>query len=185
MEIEFIVRPEDLMASRANYAQNSGVMRRSSRSETFGTATTIIAFFAFLTVILNTYVPILMGAIIALVWVFLWPMMQKGSYHRRQVALYAESKNVTSLGRRVMEFEDDIITERSELNWSKTKLPAIERLEITDTHTFLFHGTFQAFVIPKATVKKGDYDAFTSAISERYQALQGDPGEENDGGSSE
>lgn len=172
MKIEFTVRPEDLMASRENYAQNSGVMRKSSQTETFGTASTIIAFFALLTVILNTYIPILLGAIIALVWVFIWPMMQKNSYHRRQIALYAESNNTISLGRKVMELEDDILTVRSELHWSKTKLRAIEQIEITKTHAFLFYGTFQAFVIPRATIQKGDFDQFTSTITKRRDAVE-------------
>jgi hypothetical protein len=172
MEIEFTVRPEDLMASREIYARNSEVMQKSSRTETYGTASTIIAFFTLLTFLLNTYIPFILGAIITLVWVFIWPLMQKNSYHRRQIALYAESKNAASLGIKIMEFEDDILTERSELHWSKTKLPAIERIDITKTHTFLFHGTFLAFVIPKATVKKGDYEAFISAISKRYQSIQ-------------
>jgi hypothetical protein len=171
MEIEFTVRPEDLMASREIYAQKSEVMQKSSRTETYGTASTIIAFFTLLTFILNTYIPFILGAIITLVWVFIWPAMQKNSYHRRQIALYAESKNAASLGKKVMEFDDDILTERSGLHWSKTKLPAIERIDITKTHTFLFHGTFQAFVIPKATVVKGDYDAFVARVSDRIKAL--------------
>jgi hypothetical protein len=171
MEIEFVVEPEDQIAARASYAQNSDVMRASSRSETLGTASTIIAFFALLTVLLNTYIPVLMGIILALVWVFLWPMMQRSSYHRKQIALYGESKNVTSLGRQVMEFEDDVLTIRSELHWSKIKLPVIERIEITKTHTFMFYGTFQAFVIPEGAVRKGDYKTFVTTLRDRFLEL--------------
>jgi hypothetical protein len=171
MEIEFVVRPEDQIAARANYAQNSNVMRTSSRSETLGTASTIIAFFALLTVLLNTYIPVLMGIVIALAWVFVWPMMQQNSYHRKQIALYTESKNTTSLGRQVMEFEDDVLTVRSELYWSKIKLPVIERIEVTKTHTFMFYGTFQAFVIPKDTVRKGAYESFVKSLSDRFRSL--------------
>jgi hypothetical protein len=162
------------MAARANYAQNSIAMQKSSRAETYGTASTIIAFFILLTVLLNSYIPFLMGVVIALFWVFLWPVMQKNSYHRKQIALYAESKNATSLGRQVMEFEDDVLTVRSELHWSKFKLPVIERIVITKNRTFLFYGTFQAFVIPKEYVRSGDYEAFVSRLSERHAALIGE-----------
>ena len=171
MQIEYTVRPEDLMASREYYTQSSEVMRKSSRTETFGTASTIIAFFAFLTILINTYVPIMLGVIIALVWVFVWPSMQKNSYHRRQVALYAESRNVISLGRKVMDLEDDILAERSELHWSKTKLPAIERIVISEKHAFFFYGTFLGFVIPRETVQKGDFDTFVSTVQERFNSL--------------
>lgn len=175
MEIEFVVRPEDQMAARTNYAQNSRVMRKTSQSETIGTATTIVTFFVLLTILLDTYIPALMGIIIALVWVFLWPMMQRNSLHRRQIALYAESKNATSLGRQVMEFKDDVLTIRSELHWSKIKLPVIERIEITKDHTFLFYGTYQAFVIPKKYVREGDYEQFVKKIGDRFEALAAQP----------
>lgn len=171
MQIEYTVRPEDLMASREYYAQSSEVMRKSSRTETFGTASTIIAFFTLLTFILYTFIPFILGAIITLFWVFLWPSMQKNSYHRRQVALYAESRNVISLGRKVMDFEDDILAERSELHWSKTKLPAIERIVISKNHAFFFYGTFLGFVIPRETVQKGDFDTFVSTVQERFNSL--------------
>ncbi len=171
MQIEYTVRPEDLMASREYYARSSEVMRKSSRTETFGTASTIIAFFTLLTFILNTFIPFILGAIITLFWIFLWPLMQKNSYHRRQVALYAESRNVISLGRKVMDFEDDILAERSELHWSKTKLPAIERIVISKNHAFFFYGTFLGFVIPRKTVQKGDFDTFVSTVQERFNSL--------------
>jgi hypothetical protein len=172
MEIEFIVRPEDLIAARENYTENSTVMKKGSRFETFGTGSTILMFFAVLSLMLNTYIPFLLGAIFTVVWIFLWPSMQKNSYHRKQTSLYAESANQISMGRKVMELEDDILTVRSELHWSKTKLRAIEQIEITKTHAFLFYGTFQAFVIPRATIQKGDFDQFTSTIINRRDAVE-------------
>lgn len=171
MQIEYTVRPEDLMASRENYAQNSEVMKKGSRTETFGTASTIIAFFTLLTFILNTFIPFILGAIVTLFWVFLWPLMQKNSYHRKQLALYAESSNRISLGRKVMGFEDDILTEKSELHWSKTKLPAIERIVTSKNYAFFFYGTFLGFVIPRGTVQKGDFDTFVSTVQERFNSL--------------
>lgn len=171
MVIEFVVRPEDLIAARENYTENSSVMKKSSLTETFGTGSTIIMFFTVLTLILNTFIPFLLGVIFTVLWIFLWPSMQKNSYHRKQTSLYAESANRISLGKKVMDLEDDILTVRSELHWSKTKLQAIERIELTKTHAFLFYGTFQSFVIPRDTVQKGDFDQFTSTIINRRDAV--------------
>jgi hypothetical protein len=70
-----------------------------------------------------------------------------------------------------MDFEDDILAERSELHWSKTKLPAIERIVISKNHAFFFYGTFLGFVIPRETVQKGDFDTFVSTVQERFNSL--------------
>jgi hypothetical protein len=171
MKVEYRVRPQDLMALSVHYAEISDVIQKSSRREVFGTATTIIAFFTFLTVSLNTYIPFILGAIIALVWIFVWPSMQKSSYRRRQAALFGESKNATTLGKKEMEFEDDVLKESAELHWSQTKLSAIERIDTTSAHAFFIFGPSRAYVIPRETVEGDNYEDFVTAIVDRFKAL--------------
>lgn len=178
MKIEYRVRPQDLMAVSVHHAETSDVLQKTGRREIFGTAMTIIAFFSFLTVLLNTYIPFILGALFSLAWVFLWPSMQKNSYRRRQAAILGESKNATTLGKKMMEFEDGILKESAELHWSQTKLPAIERIDDTGTHAFFVYGPLQAYVIPRDTVEQGNYEEFVSAIVERYRQFIESGGEQ-------
>jgi len=85
---------------------------------------------------------------------------------------YAEGQNATLLGEQELELTDTGLIARS--NYTETKLAwgAIERIETTPEHTFLFISSINAYIIPHNRIIEGDYRALMAEIGRRFQPGQ-------------
>ena len=61
-------------------------------------------------------------------------------------------------------FREETVVGESRINWE-----GIESIISIDTHTFIYTGSQQAYVIPKGSVIEGDYDAFVAHAKESFQ----------------
>ncbi len=86
----------------------------------------------------------------------------------KQVRLVmAEGRTEGVLGEHDLLLGEDQLEERSAAGTQTTRFAAIDRVESTETHTFIYLAPAQAHVIPHAFVSEGDVADFTAVLEER------------------
>jgi hypothetical protein len=92
---------------------------------------------------------------------------------RRQTRqLLSEGSNDGILGPHELELNDKFLTERTDVNESRHAWSAINRIEETDEHAFLYISSLQAHVIPTREVISGDVDQFIQRSRQLLAAAQ-------------
>lgn len=109
---------------------------------------------------------ILCAVLFALFFSLLWrPMMDR--LVRR---LYREGANKGMFCQHELEIDDQGIVERTDVGEARHAWRAVERIEESDDHVFIYVSSMMAHVIPKRAVKTGDVQAFLSQAKEWWQA---------------
>jgi len=85
---------------------------------------------------------------------------------------YAEGQNATLLGEQELELTDTGLIARSKYAETKLAWGAIEKIETTPEHTFLFVSSVNAYIIPHTRILEGDYRALMAEIGRRFQPGQ-------------
>jgi hypothetical protein len=140
---------------------------KNRRTERFSTASSVFLFFLIIYMLSESIVFFILGIVIGILLLLFWPFLQRRSFRSRQISELGESRNHALLGRRVLQLEEDTITERSELIWSKIKLSAIDKAISTSTHTILVLSPKTFIVIPHAKITQGDLESFSTALREK------------------
>ena len=83
--------------------------------------------------------------------------------------MYREGSNRSSLGKQRLRIEDDVLVEISDYRETRTKWAGVEKIESTDSYTFVYTGSVMAIVIPKESVTSGDYDQFVDALRSHHE----------------
>jgi hypothetical protein len=89
---------------------------------------------------------------------------------RRLKQIYGDGKNAGVIGEHDLEILQDGIREMTVVNEQLTKYPGIERVEVTQTHVYIYIGPIYAYIIPKAKVTEGDLDAFITELKDKMQS---------------
>jgi hypothetical protein len=82
---------------------------------------------------------------------------------------YAEGSQKVTVGEREMEVTEQGLVERTDYNEMRSAWGAIERIETTPLHTFIYIGPLMAFVIPHGAVTEGDLRAFLVELKRHYR----------------
>jgi hypothetical protein len=91
---------------------------------------------------------------------------------RNLIKMYAEGQNKTMLGEQELEVSDVGLVERSKFSETKMAWGAIERIETTPDHTFVYTSSTNAYIIPHHKIIQGDYRTLMAEISRRFQPGQ-------------
>lgn len=176
MEIEFGLREEDILAFSEYHTDHSPSVQRSVQRQR-------VLFPSFL-FILGIYLmwregdwligiiffPILL--LIMAVWFIWFPKRFKYNYRQAAIKLYRERGNEGVLGAHRLRIESDGLYEACSSGEGKTYWTAIQGIESTETHTFIYSGSVKAIIIPRQAVTRGEYDQFVQAVrSEHQQAV--------------
>jgi hypothetical protein len=90
------------------------------------------------------------------------------SVHRKAGSeTYAEGWNKTILCEHQLEVTDDGLIERNLFSESKIRWEAIERVERTETHSFVYVSAVSAHIIPHERILEGDCEAFVAQLQKR------------------
>ncbi len=101
-------------------------------------------------------------------WLFCpWDFKRRADKLARK--LYAQDQNKTVLGSHELELHDDAFIERTPYNENRSAWGAIENIESTEGHTFIYVGTAQAHIIPHAKITEGDLNAFLADLGRKYR----------------
>lgn len=97
--------------------------------------------------------------------------------HRKRIVkntmrLYEDGKNITVFGRHSYRLDRETFVDETPNGQSPIKLRAVERVDTTDSATYVLISALAAFVIPKETVISGDYDTFVSELTRLWKEAQ-------------
>ncbi|MDP8223200.1 MAG: YcxB family protein [Candidatus Lernaella stagnicola] len=92
---------------------------------------------------------------------FLSPLLNRFLFRKAENPMFGQPVTLTLAG--------DYFTIESPHSSGKTKWSLVHRFDVTSTHAFLFVGSFQAYVIPRAKVVSGDFDAFTAEATRLWK----------------
>jgi len=171
MNIKYKVDMEDLVAFNQYFVATSPFLRRHRLI--------VIAVISSIYIILegvqalarDSITPLLLWSGIAVVFGVLYYRASLKVSPKHIARLYSSEKNNGIFCEHELAILPEGIHEKTDVNEQLSAFSEIERIEITDTHVFIFIGTMQAHVIPKNKVLEGDLDAFVSALRGKMDAV--------------
>ena len=173
MEIEFLIEKDDLAA-----LYDYGVASTRAKKRPMILLRYIVGFLLIVVGIwiLSYRVGLTMtplSAIVILVSVLLIMILLRYWLQRQTrkafLRAYDEGENRAIIGERRLRILDEAMEATSRFSSGTIRWEAIERIESTDSHTFIFISTVSAHAIPKHKIISGDYDAFVAAARERFE----------------
>jgi hypothetical protein len=176
MIIRFERTMDDMIAFNDFHYSHSPFMKRFMFWYRWGGALFIFLVCTLLIQALTPGSPALFAPLLSLVGAGVFAAIAPSAIRRRmrkQVRkLYSEGKNVSALGELELELTDTGLIAKSAYTETKLAWGAIERIESTPTHTFLYLSSVQAYIIPHNKIIEGDYRALMAEIGRRFQPGQ-------------
>ena len=173
MKLRYDISLDDLVAFNLHLYRSSSVVRRAMAKQqwylSISVFISIVGVTKLVDVHANTIATILAAMAIAGLCFFAFPRLEAQSAEKRiKQILGDEAKNKSSLGEHELELVQDGLVERTAAGEKKTKWLGIERIETSAAHTFVYSGAATAYVIPKSTVREGDYESFILAVRQQH-----------------
>ena len=81
--------------------------------------------------------------------------------------MIGEGRNQSLVGQHLLQVDSDGLLWRSPGTEGKVKWSAIEKVESSEEHTFVYLNAVMAVVIPRAGVRSGVYEEFVSVLEDR------------------
>lgn len=168
MEIEYYVGEHDLVAFSVYHTNRSPSLRRQQRVAQLIVGLVWLGI-GTLQLLSREVFWAAVAFLIGILFIVLWPSLRKRSHRNSATKLYREDSNRSSLGKQRLRIEDDVLVEITEYQETWTKWAGIEKIESTDSYTFIYTGSVMGIVIPKESVTSGDYDEFVDALRSHHE----------------
>jgi hypothetical protein len=170
MKISFDLQLADLVAF-VRYHDSHSPRVRWTRAIA---AVVVLAPFVILPLVFlpTEYRPAALAAVAvgAFVSAFRMPAAFDRGVERNVRKLYSGPKGANTFGMHELELTDTSLIKRTDYIESTTRFAALGPVICAKNYTFVYVGPTTAFVIPRHTVRSGDFDQFTAAIAERVAA---------------
>jgi hypothetical protein len=163
VKIKYNVEIEDLIEFNEYYVGHSPEARRLRRSHTVYAPLAVFFSVSFVGIIEHSWVFPIIGAIFASVYSLGAPRRLRKRSRRVMEKLFSEGKNISTLGKQQLELKDDGIYNTSSAGTQSTYWNAVEHIEQTETHGFIYISSMSAHVIPALKVEEGDFNEFMQA----------------------
>lgn len=173
MKLRYDLTAEDLQAFRIHHARTSADSRAATAMwRYFATA---IVFYGMIGILAELGGPgdsrHAIAFVIALAFFFGMPALARMS--QRGSALRYAKAHWRQVGTHEMEALPDVLVQRGPAGEQRIPWDRLERIESHQAHAFIYLDAATALVIPSATVREGDYDAFVQALRARFAATPG------------
>lgn len=168
--IRFIVEMDDLVAFNQHFLSSTPAFQSNRKRSvaTIAIALGILAIFRALSD--KSYAPLVVWAIITPP-LCLWIYRRSGKVSQKKLeAFHSPERDKLVLCEHEMENLPDGFIDITPLSENKIKFPAIIKIDETADHVFIFTGSNQAHIIPKARLSAGDLAAFVARLREGLQA---------------
>ncbi len=165
-EIQYEVRESDLMAFNEFQLQYSKEMEQSIRrnqSRVPGLIVFIALFYWFYyqDVFTSFYI-----AVIGVLWGLLVPVYIRWNVLNSIKKKYTDSEKERILGKYTLRLEPKVLIEISPQGENSVQWTEVLRMAATKKHAFIFVGVNEALIIPKKTIKKGNFREFVNKANE-------------------
>jgi hypothetical protein len=173
-EIEYEVRPQDLIAFNEHLALETAPMRKVFRRHQaqipgFMVLVSLLLWFYYKDTLSALYV-----AALALGWGFGAPAYLKWSMRKQFGRFYSDDDRAAVLGQFTLRIEEQELVENGGTGETRTPWADILRIEVTKHYAFIFVSRDSALIVPRATVKSGNLHEFVKAADESISRAETD-----------
>jgi len=170
MRFEYELTRQDYIDFNVYHLKNSSTFKRSLFINRYLTA--LLLLIAPIVLARVTYIPLrhLLAAfaVIAALWVILYPRYCMSAVVKRISEMVDEGKNRDILGKHCLTIDEEGITERSENGDSRISWAGVERMRESERHFFIYIGSAMAYILPKSILKdENAREEFSRLLSRR------------------
>ena len=170
MKIRYGNTVKDIVAFGGNVCAESPTIRRKMLVSMVLAGVFTLLLFVTMAIILPSMAMLVGGIIGAPISMWMASSLFRDRVQASFRKIYSEDANKRLLGERELELTETSLRAKSQYGEGTLLLDAVEKVISTEKHTFIYVGTADAFVIPRAAVTEGDYDAFVEAVRQRVEA---------------
>ena len=169
MLIRYETTTDDVIAFNRHYMKAAPEVKRSNRISAVVMGVSL-ATMLLTNLLLGTGYIVTVGFALYIALIFaLVKFLLPGAIARRVRKQYGGEYNRGVIGAQTAKVTENYLVFRSEYQESKVAWGMIHRIESTPTHTFLYTGKMQAYILPHHAVTEGSLPAFLKALGERYR----------------
>jgi hypothetical protein len=177
LEAKYEITLDDVHAFNAHYGKTSPVARRARRTARFGLTAMLAVLLGALGYGIRAPLPFwILGGAILLVFFAIFPRRVERLIRLHTARSYADGANKGLLGPHRLTALKDWLIEQSKWREQRTHWRAVERVEQSPHHLFIYVSGFTAIVIPRrAFDSDGDWTTFCAQIEERRHHASPEP----------
>ena len=95
----------------------------------------------------------------------LWPAYVRWRWKRSNLTQYRSHKNLATFGHTKLKLFEGALISSNSFSTSSFRTDAVERVEQSESHLFLYLGPFQALIIPRLRVHADKYREFVEELA--------------------
>ena len=168
--IEFTISEDDIVALSEYRAQTSPYLARQRRELSYHAPFWVAALGLLAAFFLHSWIPLAVGVAAGAVWAISLPAFLTRTRRESVRRILAEGENRALFGKSIAEVTPDGLRLETDGSTAQVAWSAIERVEETDSHCFIFTSAVSALVIPKEAVVSGDLGVFIRELSSHRSA---------------
>jgi hypothetical protein len=149
LELHSFLSTEDHVAFNMHYLLKTGAGRAAVHVRRFLPALVLFPLSGLLLDMwLNSYLPLMIAVMASVTWWFGWPGFIRTSIRRQVQTLLSGGKNLLAFGDQWIAVSPREIRRRTPWCHLRVLWPAVERIDVTPHHVFLYISANSAFIIP-------------------------------------
>lgn len=167
MRIEYAFGLEDHLAFTEHHYRRSRSARRRIRFRRFGTPVLAVATVILLAATFDREAVLdyaARGLLVGALWVLIFPFYHRLLVRRSVRRFQSQAANRRFFGTQSLALEPEGLVHEGGFGEFRVHRGAIGKVERDTGHAFIYISDEQAFVIPRAKVAEGDFEAFLDAV---------------------
>jgi hypothetical protein len=171
-EISYEVREADIVAFNDFHASSSATLKSTYRRNRYiwtlvAASLALVAWYVWHVELLAVYL-----GVFAAIWFFFSPRFIRRARQKQVKRMYAEGENKGTIGYQRLSIAPSSMTNSSDQGESRINWSAVERVEETHDHIFIYISALMALVIPRETASGADLSDFVGRVRRFVAAAQ-------------
>lgn len=168
MTIEYQIDMEDIVAFNEYHFENSPSFQKNRRIITIYTPIGMFLSVSVVGIIEHSWIFPIVGAIFATIYAIQAPRSFQKKCRRLVKNSFHEGANIGTVGKQKLEINDDGLCNTSDSGCQTTFWHAVERIEQTNTHGFIYTASNAAHIFPKEKIIVGNFDEFMQTATASF-----------------
>ena len=167
MKIEYMLSIDDWVSFSLHYLETSAEGRRARSSGRITGSLLFITIGGILAFFTSSVIPLLLSLLAIGGWYFMLPQLLRSSQRAATEQRHRESQNPCLNGIHRLELTPDGLHSSCDVSDTIIQWSGIARIETNMTHGFVFLRNNTGYVIPRNTIRDGDFSAFIAQAQQR------------------
>jgi len=175
MEVTVTTDENDLIALNDHVARTMPVLRRQILTAWLGIVVALVALGVILTELSGSASAGFVFYAAAIFWLFVFPFFIKWTRRRNIRRLCRSSRNLGIFGQHKIVLSPTEIARNGSYGHAAIYWPAVDRIEVSPSHAFIFVSSMNAFMIPKLDFpNEGEFDSFVETARKYHREADSD-----------